>query len=47
MRKKHHGLKERGSNAFGKLLSAYQKPKKTSIANVYCVVRIQEENLLD
>jgi hypothetical protein len=43
MRKKHHGLKERGSNAFGKLLSAYQKPKKTSIANVYCVVRIQEE----
>jgi predicted P-loop ATPase len=47
MRKKHHGLKERGCNAFGKLLSAYQKPKKTSIANVYCVVRIQEEAPID
>jgi hypothetical protein len=47
MRKKHHGLKERGSNAFGKLLSAYQKPKKTSIANVYCVVRMQEETTFE
>jgi predicted P-loop ATPase len=38
----HHRsvLKPKGSNPFAKLLSSYQKPKKTSAANMYCVVKL-------
>jgi predicted P-loop ATPase len=40
MRQKHRSaLKPKGGMGLAKILTAYQKPKHTSIANLYCVVR--------